>query len=240
MRCATPRAIRPGPWASPARAGIGTWPCRSVSPWTGTARPDRALCRRGGPSGRRAGGSRRVRTAADPRGVLCRARPRPAARRPPVRAPRQWQDVVGAGGGQRKPRRTSRSLAGRRSSPRWVGESEAHLRQVFARARAHHPLSRLRGGSLASHPTVRVHQGGAPWSQAPRQCRLCTSLQLAIGPARYTRNLCPGIVYLPSARVDFGFKSGFFPYGHRPARIIGSMFSASVLGQNLKLRWPRV
>ena len=74
----------------------------------------------------------------------------------------------------------------------------------------------------------------------PRQCRLCTSLQLAIGPARYTRNLCPGIVYLPLVGVDFGFKSGFFPYGHRPARIIGSMFSASVLGQNLKLRWPRV
>ena len=132
MRCATLRAIRPGPWASPAPAGIGTWPCRSVSPWTGTARPDRALCRRGGTSGRRAGGPRRVRTAADPRGVLCRAAS--SCTGPPAMARRCWRRRW-----QRKPRRTSRSSAGRRSSPRWVGESEVRLRQVFARARAHQP-----------------------------------------------------------------------------------------------------
>ena len=170
MRCATLRAIRPGPWASPAPAGIGTWPCRSVSPWTGTARPDRALCRRGGTSGRRAGGPRRVRTAADPRGVLCRAAS--SCTGPPAMARRCWRRRW-----QRKPRRTSRSSAGRRSSPRWVGESEARLRQVFARARAHQPavilvdeLDALAGrrDTLESAPSGTA---GRPAARAARRSR---------------------------------------------------------------------
>ena len=94
MPCATGSAIRParghhphGPGSGPGRVGPWSPGDRGRGRGRPTARPDRALCRRGGPSGRRPGGPGRVRTAAHARGILYRARPRPPARRDPLRPP---------------------------------------------------------------------------------------------------------------------------------------------------------